>query len=373
MTKSVGSYSVVWKGPVDRPSGIGIAGRAYIRALRRLGVRVSVGGKGPLPPGRPKVLIFHHSPGKLKIQQERRHFNTVIVNTVWETSRIPRRWVGPLNAADAVCVPSLHNKRALIASGVRVPIFIAPHGVDAGKFKPVRKTWPSRHSKTKFTFISIFGFQHRKNPETLLRAYWEEFSAADNVRLIIKTSGYTPYENGRWIRSRISAYKAWLGIRKPTAPVEIITGHMGEGAIRSLYAKGHAFVLPTRGEGVGLPFLEAMASGIPVIATGWGGQMDFLTRDNAFLVSYTLQSPLVSMNRHSSISRQFRHLFAERGQQWAEADLHSLRRKMREAYEHPLLCKKKGEQARRDALRLSWKRAGILLKKAIETTIRMRK
>jgi len=125
--------------------------------------------------------------------------------------------------------------------------------------------------------------------------------------------------------------------------------------------------------GDSLPFLEAMASGLPVIATAWGGQMDFLNNKNAFLVNYQLQPPVLSMNRRSSISRQFRHLFAETGQLWAEPDIGSLRRQMRTAYENPLLCRMKGQQARRDALKRSWDRAGLLLKQAIEQVIGAKK
>lgn len=370
------AYEVVWKGPVGRSSGLGIASREYVKALKGLGVRTTVGGTGRRAKSaskKRKVLIYHYVPHTLNVRKERKHFDTIIVNTVWETTRIQKRWVGPINQADAVCVPSQQNKRALRASGIRIPIFIVPHGVHARLFAPRKKPLPSKKANRPFTFISIFGFQHRKNPETLLRAYWEEFSAADSVRLIIKTEGYSPQENERWIRGRIQAYKARLGIRKRTAPLQIIARHIDAKSLRNLYARGDVFVLPTRGEGVGLPFLEAMAGGIPVIATGWGGHMDFLNRKNAFLVRYKLRPPVIGMNRKSSISRRFRRLFAEKGQLWAEPNLADLRKQMRKAYENPGLCRKKGEQARRDARKLSWNRAGASLKKAIEKTIAKRK
>jgi len=369
-------YQVVWKGPVNIRSGLGTASREYVKALRRQGVNVAFGkGRNRINKNSKKrnVLIYHHSPDTLNVGKERKHFKTIIANTVFETTRIPRRWVRPLNQTDAVCVPSLQNKRALRDSGIKVPIFIVPHGVNARIFKPVKKKLPSKKGEKKFTFISIFGFQHRKNPEALLKAYWQEFSAADHIRLIIKTNGYAPHENQRWIKKRIQAYKARLNLRKSTAPVEIITRHLPSQSLRNIYAKGHAFVLPTRGEGVGLPFLEAMASGVPVIATGWGGHMDFVNKHNSFLVRYQLCPPLSSMNRKSSISRKFRHLFAEKGMLWAEADIGSLRKQMRKAYENPLLCMRKGRRARRDALKWSWNRAGLSLKKAIEKTIGMKK
>ncbi len=361
-------YQVVWKGPVKRASGLGVASREYVRALRRQGVNTVVGSarkRSLRHSKRPRVLIYHYPPDTLNVKKERKHFNAIIVNTVWETSRIPNRWRSTINRVDAVCVPSRQNKQAMRNSGVKVPIFIVPHGVNGRTFNPWNRKLPLKNAKGRFIFVSVFGFQHRKNPEALLKAYWEEFSSGDKVLLIIKTNGYAPYENERWIRRRILTYKKRLGIRKKTAPVMVIARRLNPTKLRGIYTRGHAFVLPTRGEGVGLPFLEALASGIPAIATGWGGHMDFLTSKNSFLINYRLKSPVIGMNRKSSISRQFRYLFAGKGQRWAEPDIGSLKRQMRKAYENPLLCKKKGRRGRFDALNLSWNRAGISRKKAI--------
>jgi glycosyltransferase involved in cell wall biosynthesis len=274
-----------------------------------------------------------------------------------------------INRFDAVFVPSRQNKQALRNSGVKVPIYIVPHGVNAVTFHPRNPKLGVPNTSGKFVFVSVFGFQHRKNPEALLKAYWEAFSASDKVHLVIKTNGYARHENQRWIQSRILTYKMRLGIRKRTAPVTILARPLNQQRIKGIYTLGHAFVLPTRGEGVGLPFLESLASGTPVIATGWGGHRDFLTSRNSFFVGYRLRHPSTSMNRKSTISRTFRSLFAGKNQLWAEADIDSLKRQMRAAYSNPSLCKRKGRQGRRDALRLSWGRAGITMKRAIEKVI----
>ncbi|MNI13152.1 D-inositol-3-phosphate glycosyltransferase [compost metagenome] len=370
-------YQVVWEGPVQRASGLGIASRAYVQALRRKGVdvRINYGGRAEAfrDSSRKKVLIYHHPPSQINLKLARARYDCIILNTVWETTQIPARWLPNINKFDAICVPSLHNKQALRNSGVRVPIFIVPHGVNTREYAPSNRKLPLAQSKGRFTFVSVFGFQHRKNPEALLRAYWEEFSASDPVLLVIKTNGYAPYENENWIKDRIRRYKERLGIRKPTAPVVVIGRHLKSSDIRSIYTLGQVFVLPTRGEGVGLPFLESLASGVPVIATGWGGHMDFLTRKNAFLVEYHLSSPLQSMNSRHSISRGFRHLFAGKGQRWAEPDIQSLKRQMRSAFQHPQLCKAKGRQGRQDMLRWTWNRAGHLMKQAIEQTLQRTK
>ncbi|WP_248926167.1 glycosyltransferase family 4 protein [Paenibacillus hamazuiensis] len=370
----MGNYRVVWRGPVHKASGLGIASREYVRALRRQGVDVKVdtgvSEKAKAgDTGKRKILIYHYPPSMINMNKERKRFDRIILNTVWETTRIPQRWMANINRFDAVCVPSEHNKTALRNSGVTVPIFVVPHGVYTQQFRPGNKKLPLKQAAGRFVFISVFGFQHRKNPEALLKAYWQEFSAKDRVLLVIKTNGYARYENSAWIKTKIARYKNSLNLRKDTAPIAIYAGQMGKDRIKQLYALGNVFVLPTRGEGVGLPFLESLASGVPVIATGWGGHMDFLTRNNSFIVAYKLTKPTASMNGGSAISRTFRHLFAGSGQRWAEPDIGSLRKQMRYAYSHPDLCRKKGRQGRQDMLRWSWDRAGKLFKQAIENVI----
>lgn len=368
------NYQVEWRGPVARSSGLGIASREYVKALKRQGVNVQARAqKSNSSKSLKFFLIYHYLPDTISFKEERKKYKHILLNTVWETTRIPRRWLPNINKFDAVCVPSTQNKQAMRSSGVRVPIFMVPHGVDTKKYKPSNRKLPLREAKGRFVFVSVFGFQHRKNPEALLKAYWEEFSSADKVILVIKTNGYALYENEQWIKNQIQSYKRRLGITKKTAPVLIIARKLNPIQLKGIYTLGHAFVLPTRGEGVGLPFLEALSSGIPVITTGWGGHMDFVTTKNSFLVHYNLKNPAISMNSHHAISHRFRHLFAEQGQLWAEADISSLKSKMRSAYENPGLCKQKGHQGRQDMLKLTWDRAGIALKAALDKVIRNRR
>ena len=64
----------------------------------------------------------------------------------------------------------------------------------------------------------------------------------------------------------------------------IVADEVTEEELARLFRGADAFVLPTRGEGWGLPTMQAMSMGLPVISTNWGGSVDFMTRDTAFLL-----------------------------------------------------------------------------------------
>jgi glycosyltransferase involved in cell wall biosynthesis len=71
----------------------------------------------------------------------------------------------------------------------------------------------------------------------------------------------------------------------------LLHGDMSDNEVASLYRhpKIKALVAPTRGEGFGLPILEAAASGLPVIATGWSAQTEFLGKGKYVKLDYRLE------------------------------------------------------------------------------------
>jgi glycosyltransferase involved in cell wall biosynthesis len=68
--------------------------------------------------------------------------------------------------------------------------------------------------------------------------------------------------------------------------VHLITELLSPTAMRRLYRRADAFVSLSRGEGFGLGAFETAAAGTPVIATGFGGHLDYLAGDDALLVDH---------------------------------------------------------------------------------------
>jgi glycosyltransferase involved in cell wall biosynthesis len=65
-----------------------------------------------------------------------------------------------------------------------------------------------------------------------------------------------------------------------------------------LYAACDCFVLPSRGEGFGLPYMEASLCGLPIIATNYSGHTMFLNYSNAFLLEIDKLSKATSTGVH---------------------------------------------------------------------------
>jgi glycosyltransferase involved in cell wall biosynthesis len=127
----------------------------------------------------------------------------------------------------------------------------------------------------------------------------------------------------------LSPYLKRLHTENPrfsSAQIRIISESLSQLEMAELYRRADAFVLPSRGEGWGRPYMEAMASGLPTIGTRWGGNLDFMSEENSFLIE-------CEVKRVSERAAYEWPLF--RGHNWAEPSEEHLRYLMRTVYENP--------------------------------------
>ncbi len=201
----------------------------------------------------------------------------------WEESIIPRETVAVLNLHfRAVLAPSGFVAKVLVDSGVSVPVRVIGHAPDLAPWRALRT---ARLTQPKgdpyFTFLHVSSGFPRKGVDVLLAAFGRAFRREHPVRLVIKCFP-NPHNDAA---SQLAEFRA----RDPEmAEITLIDRDIDHPALIELYAASDAVVLPTRGEGFNLPAAEAMAAGIPLIVTGYGGHLDFCTAANVRLVKHRM-------------------------------------------------------------------------------------
>lgn len=266
-------------------SGLGLHARNFFKVLCNCGYKVNVidDRDGEISLSNVKFVkrnnkrnAIVHFTGNLLSHFPEKQFT--IFKLMFESDRIPPLWVEKLKTADLVLVPSKFNYRTFIKSGVKKDkIFVLKEPVSPSininekfKFK----------TKKSFKFLSVFSEKtlYRKGADILLKTYLKSFSYKDDVCLIIKSN-----------ISKSKLFKELSICKSSISPeIEIINEFLEENEMEMLFKSVHSFVLPSRGEGIGLPYMQAMLEGIPVIATGWSGNTEFMNSKNAFLVNYKL-------------------------------------------------------------------------------------
>lgn len=112
----------------------------------------------------------------------------------------------------------------------------------------------------------------------LLRAYAEEFGPDDDVTLILKPSPTLGYTAEQMVAAMEEHLQRWLGRGLDSAPNIIVQDTLlPDDLMLGLYRAADAFVSPTRGARCGQAVREAMAAGLPVVATGWGGAAEHVS------------------------------------------------------------------------------------------------
>lgn len=243
--------------------------------------------------------------------------------TMLEVNGLPRDWVDGCNRMDEVWVPASFNEQTFRHSGVTVPIRVMPLGVDVDYYHPGATGF---RPSSRFIFLSVFEWGERKGAELLLRAFAEEFKESEPVLLLLSVYNRDPSVD-------VQAEVDKLDLPSSPPIVVMTNAEFADYQMGALYRSADCFVLPTRGEGWGMPILEAMACGLPTIATNWSGPADFLHEG----VGYPLQV-------RSLVPAKAKCPYYD-GFEWAEPDLEHLRFLMREVFDRPDRARQKGAAA----------------------------
>lgn len=234
----------------------------------------------------------------------------------WEFGAIPINWVSLFNEkVDEVWVPSNYVKNIYSSGGVvEDKVHLVPNGYDQNIFSKKESTRKS----SKYKFLYVGGSIGRKGIDLLLKSFCEEFGSNESVELVIKDFGTSQTYSGNNYKDQI------LKLKLQYKNIIYIEKKLTEDEMANLYNDADCLVHPYRGEGFGMPILEAMACGLPVIVTEGGASDDFVLDG----LGYKIRSKKISIGDNVSGIK-----LAENG--WLlEPDIIDLKQKMRMVLEN---------------------------------------
>ncbi|MEW6144408.1 MAG: MSMEG_0565 family glycosyltransferase [Thermodesulfobacteriota bacterium] len=212
-----------------------------------------------------------------------------------------------------------------LSSAYSVPSTVINNGVDTRKYRPLPDGESKDACKEKFSLsgkrvmLSIGGIEPRKNTLTSLRAFYaarKHFHSKGETLVWVIGGGETLFDY-RSYRDEFFSEAGRLGL--VTGEDILIPGSVSEDSIPALYNAADVFVFPSVKEGWGLVVLEALASGVPVIASGIEPMTEYL-RDglNSLLVSPMDHEAIASRIIELSDDGELTTRLARKGRETAE-------------------------------------------------------
>lgn len=259
------------------------------------------------------------------------------VTALVETDKCSTAWVEKCNKMSHIVVPSTFTKNVLKRSGpITKPVTVIPEWYNTNLMRKsdISKTLnDKRYAQISQEFnILIVGTltsqvpqDDRKNLVNTIKWVSEEFKDNDQVAIILKTNfGKGTTADRSLCKEYLANLKQQLGLSN-FPKIKLLHGNMTSLEIASLFnhPKIKLYVSATRGEGYGLPLIEAAVAAKPIVATGWSGHLQFLEKDKFGVVEYNL----VEISNSRVDNRVF-----EEGFRWAEPIESSFKREIRKVY-----------------------------------------
>jgi glycosyltransferase involved in cell wall biosynthesis len=198
------------------------------------------------------------------------------------------------------------------------PTTMVGKGLYRGAVPPARSSM--RGASAPFKFLTVFNFDssiERKNPLAAVEAFRAAFPNGEDVQLIVKTSNVNP---GHWSNA-LGHWERLTAACEKDARIKLLLLHYPEAQMMELIRESSCLVSLHRSEGFAYVIADAMALGVPVIATNYSGNVDFCSEQTSFPVDYDL----------IAIDERVAHWKAD-GAKWAEPNVKSAAEQMRRVY-----------------------------------------
>lgn len=219
----------------------------------------------------------------------------------WETDNImPSSWQFPISLMDEIWVSWEDNKTMLEKMMANNDLPRIPVRVVKGCILPTDATSvPSLGFSTlPYTFYHIGDCSVRKGTIELVTAYLKEFTAADNVQLVIKSyvDGKSTQDSLNHIADLVNKVKESLRdrVNGNWPKIHLISNYLSDQGIVALHKSCDCFVTLEKGAAWNIPAFDAWTAGRAVIAPDYGGQVAFLRGDGVTMLP-TTEAPVYGM------------------------------------------------------------------------------
>jgi len=246
------------------------------------------------------------------------HFRgTNIQWVVFESTRVPPTIMSTMLAADQVWVPSAWGRQVLIENGADADrCHVVCEGVDSARYHPY---YPRVESPI-LTYLISGKYELRKSIIETVFAWMQEFGNDPEVELVVKSNYFMNQE------AKYNELSGWIeksGIKN----IRILWGGISTDEMVDLYQQSHVFVLPTKGEGWGLPLIEAAATGLPIVSTMHSGHCEFLQHIKSSVIPVEFDMVPIACQEY-----QFFYPTDDGNWgQWAQPRVDSIRQALRES------------------------------------------
>ena len=311
---------VVWVGWFWEHSGYAAMNRSYVRGLHNLGWNMGIETINcPLeiseeefhyfnnlrnfyPNGNTNVPDLFLDPEVIKVVcwiplKGIPRFKSNIIYTMMESRSVGDFFIKTCSENYDVCwTPTEYYSNQMQEDGLSIPSMVVPIGVDDIykkenvkenlniKYKVFSKRRPIPGKPEGFKFLSVFRWNYRKGPDVLIKAFLREFTYKDDVSLVIMSKHAAASREKRFsdaVEAEICQLVEEFG-NDSSAPIYWSDANIPYEDMPTMYAMGDCFCLPSRGEGLGLPCLEASRMGLPTILPHHTGLSDYVTDNTSF-------------------------------------------------------------------------------------------
>ncbi|MEM6529522.1 MAG: glycosyltransferase family 4 protein, partial [Chloroflexota bacterium] len=249
------------------------------------------------------------------------------------------KWQAAFAYVDEIWTASDYTQQ-ILARQSPVPVYRVPH--------PIHLSKQDTQSRTEFdlpedAFIFLFVFDSkstiaRKNPLAVIEAF--KLACADvpyPPTLVLQTSSLERFPD--------LSDAIYTACSEPN--ILLINDYWTRQQMSALYGLVDAYVSLHRSEGYGMGMAEAMSMGSPVIATGWSGNMDYMSADNSFPVNFDLVPISEAHHGPQASDPKILRLYPPDSGIWADPDINHAAHLMRTVCDQPQQARLMGESGAR--------------------------